>query len=659
MFIALASVSCNAEQKIGNSGLDSRIVDDAENKNLFEERVERSLRSSKTESTMKSVKTKSKATKQPKESKAGKSAKGAKTQPPTESPTMVGTQTTSPTSTASLLPSGVPSAAPTGAPTQPTSAPTGTPTRPTSAPTGAPIQPTSVPTMAPSTTPTSDVSAVPTTPPSSLPTTSPTDSPTTTMSPTNVPTMAPSTSAVPTTPPSSLPTTSPTTDSPTISPTSSPSVTPSTTGPSSAPTAFQCTHDSTSNPIHFVPIKGDDGAENPNFYYNEDYYDDYGYTDDADDNTADTLEQIPNIDDFRLEENGRMSFIYPWGCTPVGTPDCQKATLEIFEENSSNPLRGDENVFVKEVATDDSLIVSWERVIGKNGDGDVNVQAQLFPDGDIRVCFGCGSLPAGLSMTMVFDRDDSRPYPDGTPPTNGPIEGVNFGPADNNVYPENQCFTYTPTTSNECIHDTTSDPHFVPIKDDGGVNPDFLYYVGYDDYGYTDDADDNNLGTGVDDYYRTFEQIPNIDDFRLEENGRMSFIYPWGCTPVGTPDCQKATLEIFEENSSNPLRGDENVFVKEVATDDSLIVSWERVIGKNGDGDVNVQAQLFPDGDIRVCFGCGSLPAGLSMTMVFDRDDSRPYPIDDDIPPTNGPIEGVNFGPADNNVYPENQCFTV
>ena len=105
-----------------------------------------------------------------------------------------------------------------------------------------------------------------------------------------------------------------------------------------------------------------------------------------------------------------------------------------------NPLRGRERVFVKEDLSDNSMIVSWEHARGKTDDGDVNVQAQLFANGDIRVCFGCGSLPAGLSMTMVFDSDYEHPAPPGV---DGPTPGVSFGPADNDIWPTNQCFSYT------------------------------------------------------------------------------------------------------------------------------------------------------------------------------------------------------------------------
>ena len=192
--------------------------------------------------------------------------------------------------------------------------------------------------------------------------------------------------------------------------------------------------------------------------------------------------------------------------------------------------------------------------------------------------------------------------------------------------------------------------------------PDFFYYG--DDYGYTDDGDDDSLD-GDDDSLEKNNQIPNIDDFRLEENGRMSFLYPWGCTPDDTldrdPACHKATLEIFEGNggdrSRNHLEGDGKVFLKEDTDDGSLIVSWERVQGKEiKNGDVNVQAQLFTDGNIRVCFGCGSLPDDLNMSMRFDSDEARYY-YDDYY--FDGPNPDVSFGPTDNSVYPENDCFNV
>lgn len=242
-------------------------------------------------------------------------------------------------------------------------------------------------------------------------------------------------------------------------------------------------------------------------------------------------------------------------------------------------------------------------------------------------------------------------------PTTGPSTTPTISPSTVHTLtpssvPTKKTATNTPTTRpfsapSTCIDDESI---FKSIKDDVGVQQIDFYYDGTnDDYGYIDDYDDKT------------DEIAGIDDFRLEENGRMSFFLPWGCTPDETlfpdPACRKATLEIFEQGSVNPLEGNNKVFVKLDTNDNSVIVSWEGVQGKTEqDGNVNVQAQLFPDGNIRVCFGCGSLPVDLEMSMRFDSDEAIYY---DDYFNYDGSNEDVFFGPADNTVYPENECFDV
>ena len=364
---------------------------------------------------------------------------------------------------------------------------------------------------------------------------------------------------------------------------------------------------------------------------------DLGYTDDLEDIITDDeggvrdRDQIAGIDDFTIMDDGLMVFGNPWGCDRANDAGCSNFTLQIFDVyNNRVNLDSEGKVFAEE--TDDSVIVSWERVQDENGDGDINVQAQLFNTGDVRVCFGCGSLPPNLEVALRTDVNDVFGLTDAA---------IDFGPSDSSTWPADQCFTYTPpavTTApsmTQCQHDATSEPRFEPIAS-SGVEIDFNFTMPQaDDFGFTDDNDDAG----------DRDQIEGIDDFTILDNGLLVFGRPWGCNR-GTAGCSNTTLQIFDVYyDDSTLVGQGKVFAKEDA--DSVTVSWERVQGKAGDGDVNVQAKLSDDGSILVCFGCGSLPTGVTLAMHVDDDGGYASGID---PSPFGPTDGT---------YPENTCFVL
>ena len=142
--------------------------------------------------------------------------------------------------------------------------------------------------------------------------------------------------------------------------------------------------------------------------------------------------QIAGIDDFTILDNGLPVFGRPW-CCDRATFGCSKMTLQISESyyDAQSTLEAEGKVYAQEDTN--SVTVSWERVQGKEGDGDVTIQAKLFDNGDIQVCFGCGNLPTDATLAMSVDAVGA--YGDAIAPTA-------FGP---DTYPENQCFTvYAP-----------------------------------------------------------------------------------------------------------------------------------------------------------------------------------------------------------------------
>ena len=345
---------------------------------------------------------------------------------------------------------------------------------------------------------------------------------------------------------------------------------------------------------------------NPEFYYSPSRAG-YGYTDDNDDDYY-GYNQIPGIADFRIAESGAMKFSYPWGCNTICA---SKSTLQLFDPTSTNFLEAASNVFVKKDPSDDSVVVSWERAQGKNGDGDVNIQAQLFTDGSIRVCLGCGELPADLNLDILFEKDSDAGYDSDSPAIlDG---GVRFGPPSVSNWPADQCFTYTPPETAVPSQSPTreftcpaSSNGFDPIGDD--PNAADLLVTGFnfasyaEGYGYTDDKDDGR-----------FDQIPNFDDadIYIAENGKVVLsTTEWGCE--GMP-CNGTTILQFVQDAYytlNPLDGVDKVFIKDTSVGgvDSFLVSWEDSEFETGTGAVNMQAEFFSTGITMICFGSGPVP---------------------------------------------------
>ena len=136
---------------------------------------------------------------------------------------------------------------------------------------------------------------------------------------------------------------------------------------------------------------------------------------------------------------------YNWSLRPIGTNNAPR--IAVAQEDLD--LRPDRHVYMKQ-DTDCSIIISYEDVTwhyhGYNKP-EISVQAQIFADGSVNICFGAGGIGPGDSMASGIEAGVNDKVYDG-PPVKAPLPGYPFD-ADGvaREWPsEGSCYCFDPCT---------------------------------------------------------------------------------------------------------------------------------------------------------------------------------------------------------------------
>jgi hypothetical protein len=249
------------------------------------------------------------------------------------------------------------------------------------------VLPSAAPIFSPSDKPSVFPSATPSVPPSDEPSAFPSSAPST------FPSAAPS--AAPTAAPSAKPTAAPT-----AAPSAAPSAVPS-AAPTSAPTPRAVGVVISEDSVFSLLSDSTDGTEVETIYLGDDDTTivDIGF---AYNWFGEDLTQLV------IQSNGQLFMdtsntdteydVYPIGSYYFGSRIA-------FAASDINPPRGGTVKVGRKSGADESFKVSFEDVNWYPNNGEVNVQVELFPNGDIIFCYGSGEM-AGRQMAAGVENSD-------------------------------------------------------------------------------------------------------------------------------------------------------------------------------------------------------------------------------------------------------------
>jgi hypothetical protein len=262
---------------------------------------------------------------------------------------------------------------------------------------------------------------------------------------------------------------------------------------------------------------------------------------------------------------------------------------------------------------------------------------------------------ASMSMSMKLEMSISTSTGYGACPA-----GLTSGPfnADGSAteYPRNECACFYPLATAEPTPAPVTTPSYpIPVYGNGFC-PHGLQFksISGDDRATT-------LGISWDDDETQLVSLPfdfNFFNYHLSNNMRVSTN---GIINIDASDT-KSSLGTSNDNVTptialvaddlNPGFGTSTggIYTLVQGTSSSFIVSWEDVaFSGDGEGTVNAQVELFPDGKMFMCWGTGVIPQNRKFEARLDPGDGG---LDSAFPVTGGPFS------ADGIVtdYPTNEC---
>jgi hypothetical protein len=342
-------------------------------------------------------------------------------------------------------------------------------------------------------------------------------------------------------------------------------------------------------------------------------------------------------------------------CRAIPIGSYNKPRIALAQENL-NPgwtwLPGGPGVYIK--SSPSSLIVSFQEIPWYPSVPGVQVQAELFPDGRVSICWGGGD-GAGISFASGLEDGENNTL---VFPVNNSLAGFSEDGL-NMLWPTCSCFCFDPNRDVPYVP-SAAPSHEVPSDMPSGAPyvKEFLCPSSYEPLdSWMDDVTEVFLGDDNVAIYRwpfdfnwLGQQIlPAGSSFGISSNGQINVKGDTSsncCLAIPVNGSYGIPRVAFAQEDLNPPRGG-NIFLRTLP--DSVVVSFQNIRWFVEDFGINAQVQMFQTGEISICYGTGSTARNSFAAGIED------FSLGIAIPVTNVSVgfdsRGITSG------WPANFCF--